>query len=100
MENVQANRFVGPVIKNSEIGEAVVEAVYEDNEGKKIEIEEHTSYMRIKVEKECILRFETVARMLGRDVSRSDIEMNMPSMEGFIRIDSEKMRFVATADTK
>lgn len=38
MSNAQENRFVGPVIKNSEVGEAVVEAVYEDNSGRKIEV--------------------------------------------------------------
>ena len=41
MSNSQANRFVGPVIKNSEIGDAVLEAIYEDNEGRTIEVEEH-----------------------------------------------------------
>ena len=96
MSNVQQNRFVGPVIKNSEVGEAVVEAVYEDNSDRKIEVEEHASYFRIKVEKECVIRFETVSEMLGRDVTRADIEANMPSMEGFIRIESDQIRFIAT----
>jgi hypothetical protein len=96
MSNSQENRYVGPVIKNGEVGEAVVEAVYEDNEGRKIEIEEHASYFRIKVEKECVIRFETVSDMLGRDVSRADIEANMPSMEGFIRVEANQIRFLAT----
>ena len=96
MSNSQENRYVGPVIKNGEVGEAVVEAVYEDNEGRKIEIEEHASYFRIKVEKECVIRFETVSDMLGRDVSRADIEANMPSMEGFIRVEENQIRFLAT----
>jgi toluene monooxygenase system protein D len=99
MTNPQANRFVGPIIKNSEIGDAVLEAIQEDNEGRKIEVEEHESYVRIKVEKECVIRFDTVSRMLGRDVTRSDIESNMPSLEGFIRVDSEQMRFLSTADS-
>ena len=98
MQNSQENRFVGPVIKNGEVGDAVVEAVYEDNKGRKIEIEEHASYFRIKVEKECVIRFETVSEMLGRDVSRADIEANMPSLEGFIRIESDQIRFLATAN--
>lgn len=98
MSNSQENRYVGPVIKNGEVGEAVVEAVYEDNEGRKIEIEEHASYFRIKVEKECVIRFETVSDMLGRDVSRADIEANMPSMEGFIRVEANQIRFLATPD--
>ena len=96
MSNSQENRYVGPVIKNGEVGEAVVEAVYEDNDGRKIEIEEHASYFRIRVEKECVIRFETVAEMLGRDVSKADIEANMPSMEGFIRIEADQIRFLAT----
>ena len=100
MSNSQANRFVGPVIKNSEVGDAVLEAIYEDNKGRKIEVEEHESYVRIKVEKECVIRFDTVSDMLGRDVTRSDIEANMPSLEGFIRVDSEQMLFLATADSK
>jgi toluene monooxygenase system protein D len=99
MTNPQANRFVGPVIKNSEIGDAVLEAIYEDNQGRKIEVEEHASYTRIKVEKECVIRFDTVSEMLGRDVTRGDIESNMPSLEGFIRVDSEQMRFFATAES-
>ena len=98
MQNSQENRFVGPVIKNGEVGDAVVEAVYEDNKGRKIEIEEHASYFRIKVEKECAIRFETVSEMLGRDVTRADIEANMPSLEGFIRIESDQIRFLATAN--
>ena len=98
MQNSQENRFVGPVIKNGEVGDAVVEAVYEDNKGRKIEIEDHASYFRIKVEKECVIRFETVSEMLGRDVTRADIEANMPSLEGFIRIESDQIRFLATAN--
>jgi len=98
MQNSQENRFVGPVINNGEVGDAVVEAVYEDNKGRKIEIEEHASYFRIKVEKECVIRFETVSEMLGRDVTRADIEANMPSLEGFIRIESDQIRFLATAN--
>ena len=100
MSNSQANRFVGPVLKNSEVGDAVLEAIYEDNKGRKIEVEEHASYVRIKVEKECVIRFDTVSDMLGRDVTRSDIEANMPSLEGFIRVDSEQMLFLATVDSK
>lgn len=93
--NSQTNRRVGPVIKNSEIGDAVLEAIYEDNKGRSIEVEEHASYFRVMVEKECVIRFDTVSAMLGRDVTRGDIEANMPSLEGFIRVDSEKMRFLA-----
>ncbi len=86
MGNSQENRFVGPVIKNGEVGDAVVEAIHEDNKGRKIEIEEHASYFRIKVEKECVIRFDPVSEMLGTEVTRADTVANMPSLEGFIRI--------------
>jgi hypothetical protein len=100
MTNPQANRFVGPVVKNSEIGDAILEAIYQDNQGREIEVEEHASYTRVKVEKECVIRFDTVSSMLGREASRGDIEANMPSLEGFIRVNSEQMRFLATAETE
>ena len=100
MANSQENRFVGPVIKNGDVGDAVVEAIHEDNKGKRIEVEEHASYFRIKVEKECVIRFDTVSEMLGREVTRADIEANMPSMEGFIRIEPEQIRFLAVPEPK
>jgi len=98
MTNSQSNRQVGPVITRGEIGDAVLEAIYEDNEGRNIEVEEHASYVRIKVDKECVVRFDTVSNMLGRDVTRTDVESNLPSFEGFIRVDTDKMRFLATSD--
>jgi len=94
-DNTIEKRFVGPVVKSGEMGDAVLEAIREDNDGSRIEVEEHASYLRIKVEGECVIRFATVAAMLGREVGRSDIEANMPAFEGFIRVDSEQMRFIS-----
>ncbi|MBI05494.1 MAG: monooxygenase [Rhodospirillaceae bacterium] len=88
-------RFVGPVMRAGEIGEAVIEAIHEDNTDRKIEVEEHESYFRVKVEGECLLTMATVSNILGREVLVSDIEMNMPSFEGFIRVETEKMLFLS-----
>jgi len=82
-------------MKAGEIGEAVIDAIHEDNEGREINVEEHESYFRVKVRGECIIRFDTVAEMLGREVHLSDIESSMPAFEGFIRTDSEKLRFLS-----
>ena len=98
MTNSQENRYVGPVINNSEVGEAILEAVYVDNADRKINIVKHTSYTRIQVEKECVIVFDTVADFLGRDVTRTDIESNMPALEGFIRVEHDRMRFIATTE--
>ena len=94
-EGATQQRFVGPVMKAGEIGEAVIEAIREDNQGRKIEIEEHASYYRVKVEGECLISMATVSDVLGRDVLVSDIEQNMPSFEGFIRVETDQMRFLS-----
>ena len=94
-EDTSQQRFVGPVMKAGEIGEAVIEAIQEDNQGRKIEIEEHASYYRVKVEGECLISMATVSDVLGRDVQVSDIEQNMPSFEGFIRVATDQMRFLS-----
>jgi len=95
MSEDSAQRFVGPVLKAGEMGEAVIEAIHEDNPDRKIEIEEHESYVRVKVEGECLITMATVSDILGREVLISDIEMNMPAFEGFIRVETEQMRFLA-----
>ena len=94
-ETKNQERFVGPVMRAGEIGDAVIDAIREDNAQRTIEVEEHASYYRVKVEGECLIRFSTVADMLGRDVNLSDIEGNMPAFEGFIRIETGQMRFLS-----
>ena len=94
-ENATPERFVGPVMTAGEIGEAVIEAIQEDNEGRNIEIEEHESYYRVKVEGECLISLATVSEVLGREVQVSDIEQNMPSFEDFIRVATDQMRFLS-----
>jgi toluene monooxygenase system protein D len=94
-ENAGQKRFVGPVMKAGDVGDAVLEAIREDNEGRKIEVEEHASYMRIKVEGECVIQFATVGDMLGRDIILADIEAQMPAFEGFIRTEEGQIRFVS-----
>jgi hypothetical protein len=82
-------------MKAGEVGEAVIDAIHEDNEGREVIIEEHESYFRVKVRGECVVRFDTVSEMLGREVILSDIESSMPAFEGFIRTDSEKLKFLS-----
>lgn len=88
-------RYVGPVMKAGEIGEAVIEAIHEDNEGRDIKIEEHESYYRVKVAGECTISLQTLSDILGRDILVSEIEQNMPAFEGFIRVGSDQVRFLS-----
>ena len=87
--------LVGPVMRAGEIADAVLEAIREDNAGRTVTTEPHASYVRIKVQGECLLRYETVGAMLGRPVTRGDIEANMPSFAGFIRTEPDGIRFVS-----
>ena len=89
-------RFVGPVMRTGDVADAVLDAIREDNAGREINVEEHASYLRIKVRGECVVRFDTVGEMLGREVSRGDIESCMPAFEGFIRVDADGMRFLSS----
>jgi len=88
-------RGVGPVVNKGEIGEAILDAIKIDNPGKSVNIEEHDSYLRIQVEGECLVKFATVSEMLGTEVTSSDLERNMPSFEGFIRVSSSQLKWVA-----
>jgi len=94
-ESGAGERFVGPVMKASEIGEAVIEAIQEDNEGREIKIEEHESYYRVKVAGECLITLATLSDIMGREIVISEIEQNMPAFEGFIRVTSDHMKFLS-----
>lgn len=50
--------------------------------------------MRVKVAGECIVRRETVERMLGRPFEMREIEINMPAFAGHIRTSTDAFRFV------
>jgi toluene monooxygenase system protein D len=86
--------FAGPVLRAGEVADAVVEAVREDNAERQVIIEEHASYIRVKVAGECIVRRETVERMLGRPFEMREIEINMPAFAGHIRTSTDAFRFV------
>ncbi|MDX2168519.1 MAG: MmoB/DmpM family protein [Deltaproteobacteria bacterium] len=86
--------YAGPVLRSGEVADAVVEAVREDNAEREVIIEEHASYIRVKVAGECIVRRETVERMLGRPFEMREIEINMPAFAGHIRTSTDAFRFV------
>ena len=95
MTEKDLSNYVGPVIHNGDIGEAVLEAIREDNPGRDIVVVEHASYFRIKVEDECVIVLDTVAKLLGRPISAGEIEVAMPGFSGFIRTSSDRIRFLA-----
>lgn len=91
-----AQDYVGPIVTRGEISDAVSEAAAIDNPDRELRLDEHAGYVRIEARGECVIRFETVAEMLGREFSITDLERNMPGFSGLIRVGSDAVRFLAT----
>ncbi|MDQ4116506.1 MAG: MmoB/DmpM family protein [Actinomycetota bacterium] len=85
---------VGPILQSGEIARAVAQAVEVDNAGKRVEVRDRGSYVRIEVEGgECMLRRSTIEEELGRPFRMSELELNMSSFVGQIETGTEAVRF-------
>lgn len=87
------NNRVGPVLRCSDITEAVIEASKLDNPGKEIRVDDKGAYIRIDTENELILRRETLEEELGRPFKMSELEINLGSFAGRIEQTSDYVRF-------
>lgn len=88
-----SKNLVGPVIQAGEIADAVVAAVREDNPGKEVSIVDRGSYVRVEVDRECVIRRQTLEAELGRPFRMSELEVNMPAFVGQIETASDHIRF-------
>ena len=86
-------RYVGPVMRVGDLADAVLDAIRIDNNEREIDVDEHASYIRIKVLGLCVIHLDTVSKMVGRKITRGDIEMMMPSFEGFITPTTDSIVF-------
>ena len=84
---------VGPVLRAGEVADAVVEALQEDNPGKEFTVEDRVAYVRAETEGECLVRADTVARVLGRPFRIAELEVNLSSFSGRIETTDDTMRF-------
>jgi toluene monooxygenase system protein D len=85
---------VGPVIGSGDLADAVAAAAVVDNPGKRVEVRNRASYVRIEVDGgECIIRRSTIENELGRPFRMRDLEVNMPSFVGRIETGTESFRF-------
>ena len=86
--------MVGPVLRVGEVADAVVaRALQEDNPGKEFRVEDRIAYVRAETEGECVVRAETVARVLGRPFKIAELEVNLSSFSGRIETTDDTMRF-------
>ncbi|QJY49361.1 MmoB/DmpM family protein [Pseudonocardia broussonetiae] len=85
---------VGPVLQTGDVARAVADAAVIDNAGRRVDIRDRGSYVRVEVEGgECILRRATIAEELGRPFRMSELELIMPSFVGRIDTSSDVFRF-------
>ncbi len=91
--DVSQNNNVGPVMRQGELAQAVVEAAEIDNPDKIIKVEDKLAYLRIQTNDEMILKRQTIEEMLGRPFSMSEIEIELASFAGRIDTHVEYIRF-------
>ena len=93
MSGKELKNAVGPVVRAGEVGDAVLEALREDNPGKEFVVEDHIAYVRIETEGECVIRQVTLSRLLGREITMAELEIDLTSFSGRIDTDDRQMRF-------
>ncbi len=84
---------VGPVLRSGELAEAVIEAIRLDNPGKEIDVLDRHAYLRVSVERECIVRRSTLEQCLGRAIGMQQIEPILGSFSGQIETTEDYLRF-------
>lgn len=85
--------MVGPVMRQGELAQAVLEAAQADNPGKKIIVDDKVAYLRIQTEDEMILRQQTIEEMLGRPFNLNQLEVDLASFSGRVETYPEYFRF-------
>ena len=76
-----------------EIADAAIEALDEDNPGKEFNIQDHEAYIRVETDDDCIIRRETMEKILGRPFIMQELEMVLSTFAGRIDLSSEHARF-------
>lgn len=94
-EGFEHNR-VGPIFRTGELADAAIEALEEDNPGKEFEVSDHTAYIRVETDDECIIKRETMEEILGRSFDMQELETVLSSFSGQIDADQNYVRFYFT----
>ncbi|MBJ26222.1 MAG: monooxygenase [Rhodospirillaceae bacterium] len=93
MTDNERSNSVGPVLRTGEVADAVIEAIQEDNPGRKFVIDDKVSYVRIETEGECIIRKETLSKYMGRPFSITELELDLTSFSGRVETTDNQIRF-------
>jgi toluene monooxygenase system protein D len=88
-----SQNYVGPCVRCGDIAEAVVDAARADNPGREVIVEDHSAYVRLKVEQELILRRATIEDFLGRPFQLWELQPEMPAIAGLVEMTDDSIRF-------
>lgn len=89
----ESRNLVGPCVRCGEVADAVVEAARDDNPGREVIVEQHSAYLRIKVEQECVIRRDTIEQYLGRAFQMSELQTDLAAIAGQMEMTDSHIRF-------
>lgn len=89
----ESRNLVGPCVRCGEIADAVVEAAREDNPDREVIVENHSAYVRLKVEQELVLRRETIEDYLGRPFQMWELQPELAAIAGLVEVADDQIRF-------
>lgn len=88
-----SRNLVGPCVRCGEVADAVIEAARDDNPGHEVIVEQHSAYVRIKVEQECVIRRDTIEHHLGRAFQMSELQTDLAAIAGQMEMTDSQIRF-------
>jgi toluene monooxygenase system protein D len=89
---VNNDKMVGPVVRgfDTEIADAVITAIQEDNPDREIIVDDRGGYIRISTANECRLTHATLVDVLGREFALSELEPCLSGFAGRMRLDEHE----------
>jgi len=93
MTAVSEVKLVGPVLRgmDSELVDAVIEAIEADNPGAEVTVDDQRGYVRIGVPNRCRLSQASLERALGRTFKLSELEPALSAFAGRVRVGDDEM---------
>lgn len=88
-----SNNLVGPVLRAGELADLIIEAIRRDNPGKDVHVVDKRAYLRVQMERQCVIRRTTMEELVGRPFRIQEIEPVLGSFSGQIRVEQEEMSF-------
>jgi len=92
-QTMETLRMAGPLLRNNEMAQAIIEAIQEDNPDKQMTVADHTGYIRVEGRDGLLLRRSTVESILGRPFRMQELELIMPGFSGQIETTTEFVRW-------